>query len=133
MDVETDTKSKGRNPQSFEEASRLVKRVESLFMPWDFEGLLAGFTDDCIVRYAEFPEMHGKEELDKFFRGRAARQEDYWLKKDLRLWMGDMDRQYVGLQLDRYSDRQEDVGMGHGGVDHAGRQDRRLGRHVELQ
>jgi nuclear transport factor 2 (NTF2) superfamily protein len=88
--TEIEVNTAGRNPQTFEEASRLVKYVESLFMPWDFDALLAGFTDDCIVRYAEFPEMHGKEELDKFFRGRALRQKDYWLKKDLGLLMGDM-------------------------------------------
>lgn len=90
MRAKTDVDVAGRNPQTFEEASRLVKHVEGLFMPWDFEGLLAGFTDDCVVRYAEFPQMHGKAELDKFFRGRAARQKEYWLKKDLRLLMGDM-------------------------------------------
>ena len=90
MSAEIDVEAAGRNPQTFEEASRLVKYVESLFMPWDFDALLAGFTDDCVVRYAEFPEMHGKEELDKFFRGRASRQKDYWLKKDLRLFMGNM-------------------------------------------
>lgn len=60
MSAEVDVEAAGRNPQTFEEASRLVKYVESLFMPWDFDALLAGFTDDCVVRYAEFPEMHGK-------------------------------------------------------------------------
>jgi len=90
MSAEVDVEAAGRNPQTFEEASRLVKYVESLFMPWDFDALRAGFTDDCVVRYAEFPEMHGKEELDKFFGGRASRQKDNWLKKDLRLFTGNM-------------------------------------------
>ena len=60
MSAEVDVEAAGHNPQTFEEASRLVKYVESLFMPWDFDALRAGFTDDCVVRYAEFPEMHGK-------------------------------------------------------------------------
>ncbi len=32
-----------RNPATIEEARAFVAHVESLFMPWDIKGLLAGF------------------------------------------------------------------------------------------
>jgi hypothetical protein len=43
------------SPRTMEEARAFVSRVESLFMPWDIEGLLAGFTDDCVVRFGDMP------------------------------------------------------------------------------
>jgi hypothetical protein len=36
------------NPRTVEEARAFVSRVESLFMPWDIDGLLAGFADDAL-------------------------------------------------------------------------------------
>ena len=42
-----------RNPCTIEEARAFVTHVESLFMPWDIPELLAGFTDDCIVRFGD--------------------------------------------------------------------------------
>ena len=42
-----------RNPRTPEEARGFVARVEALFMPWNIEDLLAGFTDDCIVRFGD--------------------------------------------------------------------------------
>ncbi len=78
-----------RNPLTTEEARALVARVESLFMPWDIRGLLAGFTDDCVVRFGDLPELHGKAALEKLFRGRSDRQKDYRLRKQFRALMGD--------------------------------------------
>ena len=63
-----------RNPRTVEEARAFVARVESLFMPWDIPGLLAGFTDDCVVRFGDLPEFRGKTALESLFRGRSARQ-----------------------------------------------------------
>ena len=77
------------NPRTAEEARAFVSRVESLFMPWDIEGLLAGFTDDCVVRFGDMPEFRGKAELERLFRGRRERQKDYRLRKELRALMGD--------------------------------------------
>src|SRR5262249_14970866 len=79
----------GRNPQTMDEARAFVARVESLFMPWNIEGLLAGFTDDCVVRFGDMPEFLGKAALEKLFRGRAERQIGYRLKKQLRALTGD--------------------------------------------
>ena len=43
MTVEADIATAGRNPQTFEEAGRLVKHVESLFMPMGLRGVVGGF------------------------------------------------------------------------------------------
>jgi nuclear transport factor 2 (NTF2) superfamily protein len=77
------------NPRTMEEARAFVSRVESLFMPWDIEGLLAGFTDDCVVRFGDMPEFRGKAPLERLFRARSARQKNYRLRKELRALMGD--------------------------------------------
>ena len=79
----------GRNPQNWDEARAFVAHVESLFMPWNIEGLLAGFTDDCVVRFGDLPEFRGKAELEKLFRSRSERQKDYRLRKELRALQGD--------------------------------------------
>ena len=78
-----------RNPQTLEEARAFVAQVESLFMPWNIPALLAGFTDDCVVRFGDLPEFRGKAELEKLFRSRSERQKDYRLKKELRALVGD--------------------------------------------
>jgi nuclear transport factor 2 (NTF2) superfamily protein len=96
----------GRNPQTVEEARTFVARVESLFMPWDIEGLLAGFTDDCVVRFGDLPEFRGKAALETLFRSRCERQKDYRLRKELRSLAGDVIANYwEGEWEDRPSGR----------------------------
>jgi nuclear transport factor 2 (NTF2) superfamily protein len=79
----------GRNPQTVEEARGFVAQVESLFMPWNIPALLAGFTEDCVVRFGDLPEFRGKIELEKLFRSRSERQIGYRLRKELRSLSGD--------------------------------------------
>jgi nuclear transport factor 2 (NTF2) superfamily protein len=78
-----------RNPRTVEEARALVARVESLFMPWDIPALLAGFTEDCVVRFGDLSEFRGKAALAKLLRGRSERQKGYRLRKEFRALMGD--------------------------------------------
>ena len=80
----------GRNPATVEEARAFVAHVESLFMPWNIPALLAGFTDDCVIRFGDLPEFRGKAELEKLFRSRSERQIGYRLRKELRALSGDM-------------------------------------------
>ena len=79
----------GHNPRTVEEARAFVAHVESLFMPWNIEALLAGFTEDCVVKFGDLPELRGKPALEKLFRGRMERQAGYRLKKEFRALMGD--------------------------------------------
>jgi hypothetical protein len=60
-----------RNPVTIEEARAFVSRVESLLLPWDIAGLLAGSTDDCVVRFGDVPKFRGKTALEKLFRDRT--------------------------------------------------------------
>jgi nuclear transport factor 2 (NTF2) superfamily protein len=79
----------GRNPQTIDEARAFVAHVESLFMPWNIPALLAGFTDDCVVRFGDLPEFRGKAALEQLFRSRSERQKNYCLRKELRALAGD--------------------------------------------
>jgi hypothetical protein len=63
-----------RNPRTVDEARTFVARVEAMFMLWNIPALLAGFTDNCIVRFGDMPE----------FRGRAA-----WVMRDGRIAVGE--------------------------------------------
>jgi nuclear transport factor 2 (NTF2) superfamily protein len=83
------TTSPARNPCTVEEARAFVAHVESLFMPWNVPALVAGFTEDCIVRFGDLPEFRGRAALEKLFRGRSERQKDYRLRKELRALMGE--------------------------------------------
>jgi ketosteroid isomerase-like protein len=77
------------NPRTEDEARAFVAHVESLFMPWDIPALLDGFTDDCVVKFGDLPELNGKAALEKLFRGRMERQKGYRLKKEFRALAGD--------------------------------------------
>ena len=90
MSAEPKQEVAAHNPRTVEEARAFVKHVESLFMPWNVEGIVAGFTEDCIVRFGDMPEFRGKAELTRFFRARSARQKGYRLRKELRALMGDV-------------------------------------------
>ena len=69
---------------TLEEAEKAVRLAEKTFGEADIEGMLSCFTDDCVVRFAEQPDIHGKAELERFLRARMARQRGYRLQKTLR-------------------------------------------------
>ncbi len=75
---------------TFDEAKRIVKRVEALFGAADIAGIMAGFTADAVVRFGDFPEMRGRDAIEAFIRARFARQKNYRLEKHLRMVMGDL-------------------------------------------
>src|SRR5579863_283472 len=89
MPVQPLRKQGDRNPQTAEEAKALVKHVESLFMPWNIDALVSGFTDDCVVRFGTVPEFRGREALRAFFAARSSKQKGYRLKKHFRALMND--------------------------------------------
>ena len=89
MAVQSLRKEHDRNPATVGEAEALVKYVESLFMPWNIDALVDGFTDDCVVRFGTVPEFRGHEALRAFFVARSAKQSGYRLKKSFRTLMND--------------------------------------------
>jgi len=94
-----------RNPCTIEDARRVVAHVESLFMPWNIDALVAGFTEDCIVRFGAIPEFRGHDALRKFFTARSARQKGYRLRKQFRSLMGD-------VMTNIWDGEREDAGTG---------------------
>jgi nuclear transport factor 2 (NTF2) superfamily protein len=90
MTAQPARKQSDRNPRTPDEARALVRHVESLFMPWNIEALVAGFTDDCVVRFGAIPEFRGHSALRKFFTARSARQKGYRLNKQFRTLMDDL-------------------------------------------
>jgi nuclear transport factor 2 (NTF2) superfamily protein len=77
------------NPRTQEEARALVAHVESLFMPWNIDALVDGFTPDCVVRFGTVPEFRGHDALRGFFTARSAKEKGYRLTKQLRAFTGD--------------------------------------------
>jgi ketosteroid isomerase-like protein len=72
-----------RNPRTMEEARTFVKYVESLFMPWNIDALVDGFTDDCVVRFGTVPEFRGRDALRSFFIARRAKQKGLSAKETI--------------------------------------------------
>src|ERR1700692_3115891 len=89
MEVQPLRQYEKRNPRTVEEARSVVKHVESLFMPWDIDALVDGFTEDCTVRFGTVPEFRGRTALREFFTARCAKQKDYRLRKQLRVLADD--------------------------------------------
>lgn len=89
MSNQPSLKASEHNPRTIEEAQQLVKYVESLFMPWNIDALVDGFTDDCIVRFGTLPEFRGKEALRNFFTARSSKQSSYRLTKQFRTLVDD--------------------------------------------
>lgn len=90
MAVQPVRKEADRNPRTAEEARSLVAYVESLFMPWNVDALVDGFTDDCVVRFGVVPEFRGREALRRFFEARRAKQRGYQLNKQFRTLVDDV-------------------------------------------
>ena len=72
------------------EAERLVKHYEDLAGSGSPDRIAESFAPDVIVRFADFPEMHGLAELKRFLAARIVRQRNYRLTKRLRAVAGDV-------------------------------------------
>jgi nuclear transport factor 2 (NTF2) superfamily protein len=75
---------------SWDAAERLVQDVEDAFGAADLARIEQGFTEDAVARFADFPEMRGREAVMRFLRARFARTNDYKLRKTLHCLMGDV-------------------------------------------
>jgi len=65
------------------QANALLRMVEDMFHRRDLEALVNGFTEDCVVRFAEQPERRGRRALRELLGARFARQQNYRLAKTL--------------------------------------------------
>lgn len=73
-----------------EQALAMVKAAERAFATADVESIVAGYTDDVVIRFADVPEIRGKAQAERFLRARFARQKNYRLTKVLRTLEGNM-------------------------------------------
>jgi uncharacterized protein len=73
---------------TWNEARELVQAVETAFGTADLGAIEAGFTEDAVARFADFPEMRGRAEIMKFLRARFARTLGYRLTKTLQVLNG---------------------------------------------
>jgi nuclear transport factor 2 (NTF2) superfamily protein len=70
------------------EARHIVQAVEDAFGAADLTAIAAGFTEDAVARFADFPEMRGKADIMRFLTARFARTQGYKLTKTPRVLMG---------------------------------------------
>ncbi len=75
---------------TWDEAKQLVQEVEDGFAAADLEWIRRGFTEDAVARFADFPEIHGRDAIMRFLTARFARTKDYRLRKTLHVLMDDM-------------------------------------------
>ncbi|HUB15554.1 MAG TPA: nuclear transport factor 2 family protein [Acetobacteraceae bacterium] len=75
---------------TWDEATRLVQAVEDAFAAADLDRIAQGFTEDAVARFADFPDMHGRDAIMRFLRARFARTSNYRLTKRLHVLMDDM-------------------------------------------
>jgi nuclear transport factor 2 (NTF2) superfamily protein len=73
-----------------EQALAMVRAAERDFAAANVAGIVAGYTDDVVIRFADVPEIRGKAQAEKFLRARFARQKNYRLTKVLRMLEGNM-------------------------------------------
>jgi nuclear transport factor 2 (NTF2) superfamily protein len=111
MTVEAMRQTAAANPRNEAEARALVKHVESLFMPWNIDTLVDGFTENCVVRFGTVPEFRGRKALREFFTSRSARQKGYRLRKQFRsldgdvignVWDGEWEDATAGVKMKGY-------------------------------
>ncbi len=75
---------------SFGDAEAVLERAQRLLNAGDISEVLKTFASDVVVRFADFPETHGRPPLEKFLIARFARQKNYRLQKQLRAVSGNV-------------------------------------------
>ena len=69
---------------TFADAEAVLARAQALLNAGDVAGVMATFSEDVVVNFADFPEMRGRPALEAFLRARFKRQQNYRLQKQLR-------------------------------------------------
>ena len=73
---------------TFADAEAVLERAQRLLNAGDIAGVMKTFASDVMVRFADFPETHGRAPLERFLLARFARQRNYRLQKQLRAVSG---------------------------------------------
>lgn len=75
---------------SLEEARAMVAGFVEAFHSQDVEALAQGWTEDVVIRFADLPEIQGKQAAKQWVASRFARQRDYRLVKTFQAVTGDI-------------------------------------------
>jgi nuclear transport factor 2 (NTF2) superfamily protein len=75
---------------SITDAEAVLERAQRLMSAGDIAEVMKTFASDVVVKFADFPETHGRAPLEKFLLARFARQQNYRLQKQLRAVSGDV-------------------------------------------
>lgn len=86
-DMPTDQKT---DELSFADAEAVLERAQRLLNAADISGIMKTFARDVVVRFADFPETHGRPPVEKFLVARFARLKNYRLQKQLRAVSGNV-------------------------------------------
>jgi nuclear transport factor 2 (NTF2) superfamily protein len=68
----------------------MLAELVAAFHARDVEQLAAGWSEDIVIRFADHPELHGKEAGKKWLAARFARQRGYRLVKTFRAVTGNI-------------------------------------------
>ena len=82
----------GASVISVDEAKAIVQTFSEVSTRQDLEEFVAGFTEDCVVRFNDHPETSGREELRAFIKERRAtlNRQNYFCEKRLRCLSGNV-------------------------------------------
>ncbi len=69
---------------TFGEAEAVLARAQRLLNAGDLSEIMKTFAADVVVRFADFPETHGRAPLEQFLAARSKRMRNYRLQKQLR-------------------------------------------------
>ena len=93
---------KGEESWNGEQVDALLRIVEDIFHRKDIDALINGFTEDCMFKFSEQSEQHGREALRRLFEARMSRQNNYRLKKkNLALQGNRLANMWEGTWVDR--------------------------------
>jgi nuclear transport factor 2 (NTF2) superfamily protein len=97
---------------TWDEAEAALRRSEARFEAGDWQGLISRYADDVVLRFADLPEIRGRDAAARFFQARFARQRNYRLSKKLFLVAGQkMANSWTGTWEDARTGKQM---RGHG-------------------
>ena len=116
---------------NWDEAKQLVQSVEDAFGAADLAAIERGFTEDAVARFADFPEMRGREAIMRFLQARFARTQGLPADQDAALPDGRHVGEHLGRELAGCPDRQADARARHRNLGRAQRSHRAMGRYVQ--
>ena len=94
------------------DAQAVLARAQRLMSAGNIAEVMKTFAPDVVVRFADFPETHGRQPLEKFLLARFARQKNYRLQKQLRAVSGNVIACYWDAEWEDGQDGRQMQGRG---------------------